>query len=367
MCSAPPPSRKTDPPIVARIAALVNNASVERFDDLARDAFAFQFQSMAPLRRLCQARGASPTTVRGWRDIPPVPTTAFATVALHAAPPVEIFRSSGTTGARRSVHHHPFPDLYRAVVDASFPAFCLPNGERPPMLSLIPPRSVVPDSSLGFMVDHVMARHGDASSIYAFDDRGVDVTKATRWCRTLARSQRPVMILATAFALLQWLDDLASTSTRIALPPGSTVFETGGFKGRSRETSRAELLTLVTDRLDVPSARVVREYGMSELTSQLYSRALLGGDPEHLVAPPWMRVRVLDPQTLAEVQEGTTGLISLFDLANLGSALHLLTEDLGTITPAGLALVGRASDADLRGCSLTAEAMAASRDAEASQ
>ena len=47
--------------------------------------------------------------------------------------------ASGTSGGERSVHHHPFPDLYRAAIDASFPAFCLPRGDRPPMLALVPP------------------------------------------------------------------------------------------------------------------------------------------------------------------------------------------------------------------------------------
>jgi hypothetical protein len=111
------------------------------------------------------------------------------------------------------------------------------------------------------------------------------------------------------------------------------------------------------DRLHVPPEQVVREYGMTELTSQCYTRALLGGDPDLFVTPPWMRVRIFDPVTLEEAPAGKTGLISVFDLANVGSAVHLLTEDLGVAEDDGFRLLGRAAGAELRGCSLVMEAL----------
>jgi len=68
-----------------------------------------------------------------------------------------------------------------------------------------------------------------------------------------------------------------------------------------------------------------------------------------------MRVRVLDPATLADAAPGAPGLLALFDLANLSSAVHVLTEDLGVQDGDGFRLVGRAAGAELRGCSLAAE------------
>ena len=51
--------------------------------------------------------------------------------------------------------------------------------------------------------------------------------------------------------------------------------------------------------------------------------------------------------------------VAIFDLANLSSAVHLLTEDLGRLEDGRLHLEGRAAGAELRGCSLTAEELAA--------
>ena len=353
--------------IVERVARFVQSPAAPdhpegTFEELALAAFAFQFERIAPYRRLCEGRGATPASVSDGRQVPMVPAAAFKTLELAAAPAVEVFRSSGTTsgGAEeaRSVHHHAFPDLYRQVIDASFPRFCLPHvqaGARLPILSLIPSREQLPDSSLSFMAGHILARHGSPESATTFGSRGVEVAKARSWAGARQREGHPVLVLATAFALVQWLDGLDRLDLRFRLPPGSVLFETGGFKGKTGAISREELLRRTGERLGVPAGQVVREYGRTELTSQCYTRALYGEDPDLFVAPPWVRVRILDPETLEEAPAGTPGLIAIFDLANLSSAVHLLTEDLGVRDGMGFRLLGRAAGAELRGCSLVVE------------
>ena len=350
---------KIPPVIVDRVTRFLTSPQSEPFEDLALAAFAWQLERVEPFRRLCERRGVSPATVTDWRQVPPVPTAAFKTMTLAAAPAVEIFRSSGTTsGEERSVHHQPFPDLYRAVIDASFPRFCLPfagAGGKLPILSLIPAPEQLPDSSLSFMAGHILARWGSPESATAFGPRGVEAAPARSWAGARQREGRPVLVLATAFALAQWLDGLERLGLKFRLPAGSAVFETGGFKGRATEIAREDLLARLQAWTGVPAASVVREYGMTELTSQCYSGSLLGEDPELFRAPHWVRVRILDPETLEEVPAGTPGLICVFDLANLGSAVHLLTEDLGVAEGEGFRLLGRAAGAELRGCSLVVE------------
>lgn len=341
--------------LVDEIAGFVENADPERFDSLARRAFEFQIERIAPYRRLCESRGVTPDSIESWREIPTVPTLAFETQELHADEPKEVFRSSGTRGQDRSVHFHPYPELYRKVVDATFPERCLPGPAPVPMLSLIPTREQAPDSSLAFMTDHVLDRWGHEESLTAFGDRGVKVPAARSWLGSRQRSGAPVLILATSLALDDLLRALERRFLHFRLPPGSLLFETGGFKGRQRELSPAEQLGRVEEFLGIPGDRVVREYGMTELTSQAYATppALQIYEP-----PPWMRVRALAPESLEELPPGESGLLAFLDLANIGSAIHLLTEDLGTVVGGGFRLHGRASDADLRGCSLTVEALA---------
>jgi len=350
--------------VIDRISRFLTDSRSATFDELALAAFAFQFERIEPYRRLCEGRGVAPGAIADWRQVPPVPTAAFKTLTLAAEPAREVFRSSGTTGSERSVHHHPYPDLYRQVIDTSFPRFCLPLGAPVPMLSLVPTREQLPDSSLSFMIDHVMTRYATPEkSATPFGPRGVEAAPARSWAGARQREGRPVLVLATAFSLAQWLEALHRQDLRFRLPAGSAVFETGGFKGKTGELSREDLLARLAERLGLPPGGVVREYGMTELTSQCYTRSLLGGDPDLFVAPHWVKVRILDPETLAEAAPGTPGLISIFDLANLGSAVHLLTEDMGVAEGEGFRLLGRAAGAELRGCSLVAEELGALRPA----
>lgn len=339
-----------------RVAAYLDAPDPARFDDLALAAYAFQVRHGVAQARLAARRGIDPDRLTLWRQIPPVPAAAYkaADLGLTGWPAQATFRSSGTTAAERSVHAHPFLELYRNTLDLAFPGACLPDGgrSRTPILALVPQPDTLPDSSLSFMANHVIARWGAPESAWVLTPGGVD-RPATR-AFVAAAGDRPALLFTTAFALADLLEGLADE--RLPLPEGSVIMETGGFKGRRKEIARADLLAQIEDRLAVPPNRVVREYGMSELTSQLYTKALAGGDPEVFFPPPWMRVHTLDPTTLEDTAPDTPGLVAFLDLANLSSAVHLVTEDWGMLTPdGGLVLHGRAPGAELRGCSLTAE------------
>lgn len=339
---------------VERILRFIADPGCEPFEDLARAAFAFQAERLPPLRSLAERRGVPPDHIESWRDVPMVPATAFRSLELAVAPAVEVFRSSGTTEGPRSVHRHPYPELYRAVVDATFPAAVLGGLQRPPMLSLVPDRELAPDSSLSFMIAHVLERWGGEGSRTAIGPRGVIVPAARGFLAARQRDRRPTVVLATSFSLVHLLEGLERLDLKFRLPASSRVFETGGTKGRSRELARDEMLAGLAARLGVTPAQIVREYGMTELTSHFYAL-----EEEGLFRPPpWVRVRVLDPSTLEELPPGETGLLAVFDLANVGSALHVLTEDLAAAEADGFRLRGRAAGARLRGCSLAAEELA---------
>ncbi|MYF97439.1 MAG: hypothetical protein F4210_18450, partial [Holophagales bacterium] len=131
------------------------------FVELAAAAARFGYERVEPYRRLCDRRGVDIASLDDWRLAPAVPTSAFKSLRLAAATPREVFRSSGTTrGAeRRSVHYHPYPDLYRTVIDASFAGACLPaDAERLPILSLIPDRAIAPGQTRGIQAARV-GRH----------------------------------------------------------------------------------------------------------------------------------------------------------------------------------------------------------------
>ena len=184
----------------------------------------------------------------------------------------------------------------------------------------------------------------------------VDFAAALADLRAAAASGAPVMLLGTAFSFVHLLDHFAAAGISVKLPSGSRVLETGGYKGRSRTLPKAELHAEIARRLGVPASHIVCEYGMSELSSQAYdtmvpTRADVARQARRFHFPPWARAVVVSPETGVEVGESETGLLRIYDLANVWSALAVQTEDLGVRRGEGFELLGRAAEAEPRGCS----------------
>lgn len=162
-------------------------------------------------------------------------------------------------------------------------------------------------------------------------------------------------ILGTALAFLALFERLGAR--RIQLPHGSFAIETGGFKGTRRDIAKADLYAMFTEYLGLPPAQVWNEYGMTELSSQFYTRGL---DLPH-TAGPWVRAIIIDPETGLEAAPGATGLIRIIDLANLASCIAIETQDLAIRHEDGFFLLGRSPTALPRGCSRAADEALAPR------
>ena len=301
-----------------------------------------------------------PTDVATWGDIPTVPTTAFKEMELSCLCPAErsaVFFSSGTSERRPSRHFHNAESLalYEAASWECFRGHCLDSRIDYRLAVLTPSVSDAPNSSLVQMFETARRRLGQNENVYLgrVSRRGawvVDLEAALSLLEDSIANARPVLLLGTGFLFVHLLDSLGERDLRLTLPPGSRVMETGGYKGRSRSLPREELHELIVQRLRIPAGQIVCEYGMSELSSQAYDSAT-----RVFRFPPWVRARVISPETGAEVGDGESGLIQVVDLANVYSVMAVQTEDMGVRRGDGFELIGRAALAEPRGCSLMAD------------
>jgi phenylacetate-coenzyme A ligase PaaK-like adenylate-forming protein len=102
--------------------------------------------------------------------------------------------------------------------------------------------------------------------------------------------------------------------------------------------------------------RIVNQYGMTELGSQFYDSILREPDTERRkIAPPWVRVRIVDPESGRESPPGEAGIVVITDLANTGSVIAVQTADLGRRIGDGFEVLGRSPGAEARGCSIAAD------------
>jgi len=337
--------------------------SDKRFEELALELFAFQFEHCEIYRRFCEGRSQTPKNVKTWRQIPAVPTSAFKETELRCFPAEETahcFRTSGTSTDVRGSLYLDTLELYEASLLPTFrrfmfPEFLLPE-DRAAIRVLAPSQIEQPDSSLSHMFGVVLDTLGESGSDFDVENGELLFDRVLTLLVESAASEVPITLCGTAFAFVHLIDHMNDRGVLIGLPSTSRIMETGGFKGRSREIPSTELYAELKRVLGIPAERIVNQYGMTELGSQFYDSVVRApSEPRRKLGPPWARIVIVDPETGHQAATGHVGSIVVIDLANTGSALALQTGDLGRAVLDGFEVIGREPGEDARGCSIGAD------------
>jgi len=346
-----------------------------RFEELALRVFRHQFSAVPSYRDYCISRGVAPShldRIRSLDQVPPISTVAFKyadlcdRAAIHDAKDSRNFLTSGTTigPGERGRHLVPRPEIYRSSAIRHLARMLFPDRLKMPILSLHPTADRMPESSLGQMISWCIEEFGTPESICVADRRSVDINAAMEFLHRSQLSNQQACLLGTTASFAALYDALNTARTPLRLPARSRLMDTGGAKGQAVPLSLDEMLRAAETLLGIPASMVINEYGMTEMCSQLYDATPFNSDyPEspgvrRKIPPPWLRVDAVDPSSLEGLPNGATGLIRVFDLANVGSVSALLTGDLGVVEAGAVEVLGRAEAGDLRGCALGIEEFA---------
>ena len=318
--------------LATRIRRFISDPLADRFESLALDIHRWQAQSDTVVAAL------TTETPQSWLDIPAVPVDLFKRLSVGTVDPrlaKVVFRTSGTSAGIRGVHRLHDTDLYDAG-SLRWAESCLGTLPTDVAALLMDPR-LDPTSSLGHMVSRFAP---DENTTWHLKPDSVDYAGLNHRIKDL---DGPLFVATTAFAAVGWLQFGARP-----LPAGSTLMVTGGFKGRIHNVSGDELYLRAAREL---TENIVTEYGMTELSSQLW------GTPTQPFRPPhWLRVLAVDPITGEPKAVGEVGQLRFVDLCNLDSTVAIDSLDQGLVDERGnLTLYGRLPGAPARGCSLTIE------------
>lgn len=344
------------------------NRDENGFDRVASRVYRWQFEHCEPYRRLCESMGRG-VDLSDIGEAPFVPAEAFKEFRLACFPetPGEIiFHTSGTTMGRHGAHHLATTELYDSAAIPWLRKHLLPRRLETPrrFFALTHSPDEAPRSSLVHMI-HAAGRRFALESGVEYFYHPEDPEWRRRFIQSLedaVAGGEPVLIFSTAFALAQILETMEGAGKAVAMPEGSRILETGGYKGKTREIAKSTLYEWAARQLGIPPRAIVNEYGMTEMSSQFYDRTLSNAglserDARVKLPPPWVRTLVVDPATRRPVGEGEIGALLHIDLANLDSCAFIATGDAARRVGAGFDLMGRIPEAELRGCSLNFEAM----------
>ena len=260
----------------------------------------------------------------------PVPAPLFSRFEFCAGPPTVRFRTSGTTTGVRGVHSLPDTEAYDLSIRAGVGRLPL-SLPLQHTLTLCPHASEFPDSSLAHMIQVLCP-----DAVPGFSKSG-GVNLKLCWDH-LKETKEALFLPATALSLATLLE----TGDHCDLPRGSVVMITGGYKGQHRSIPETGLHQATQKQLGA-NLFIIREYGMTELSSQLWDWG------EGYRAPPWLRVFT------KHTDSAGIGQLCFVDLANWGSCMAVETHDLGRVQGDLVELHGRIPGMQARGCSLVAE------------
>lgn len=352
-----------------RALHLIDRLGDGQRDDVARDQLLCellraQSQHVAPYQRLCRHRNA-PIGDSQERDpdrYPALPTDVFryARVAAHDADmDTRVFRTSGTTVGTRGTHHLASLRLYDAAAQAFARHALFGDVDRMRLVIIAPDETQAPDSSLSYMLSRFVEWFGTSDSVFVFRDGALDTDLLARVLDDACAQGAPLGLLGTSFAFVHAEDQWSARTWR--LPRASRLMQTGGFKGKSREVEPDALRRALSQRYGVNEAWIVQEYGMTELSSQMYEATIVDAlqgridAPRRLIAPGWVRVTPVDPETLCPVADGEVGIARIDDIANVESVASIQTADRVQRVADGFVLLGRDPGSTPRGCSLAME------------
>jgi acyl-CoA synthetase (AMP-forming)/AMP-acid ligase II len=315
------------PSLETQILDAITGADADSFDALALKVFAYQYALNGPYRNFCDRRRLTPNRVDHWLQIPAVPTSGFKVADLTCRPdtPSTLFLTSGTTQGvdRRGRHLVADLTLAHAAILSNAQTSLFPDLPRSPyvplsphssqhssqhshdrrllILSLTPPPSQRPHSSLIHMIDLLMHRWGTVDSHYLGASDGLDGERLRHALEQAADDHQPIALFGTTAAFAQWFEECEGLNWCVAVPPGSRLMDTGGLKRAEKSdrpsssavthvvSHRDAFLSLTKRLLGLPAQAIVNEYGMTELGSQFYSSSHGGSrdGSERLPMPPY--------------------------------------------------------------------------------
>ena len=307
------------------------------FEKLSLEIFHFQKKNCLVYKNYLNfLNRAEPTSIS---EIPFLPISFFKShsVITDNLPVLFDFYSSGTTGTIRSKHSVQNSKIYENSFNLIYNQF-IGNPTNQVILALLPNYIQQGNSSLVYMVDHLIKRSNSKLSGFFLEDYDQLIYNYKK----AIEQGKKVILFGVSYALL----DLAEASVNLSKVQ---VIETGGMKGRRKEITKEELHSKL--KIGLSCDFISSEYGMTELFSQSYSNK----DGLYEI-PNWMDViirEINDPFQF--ISDGKTGGINVIDLANLYSCSFIATQDLGKKIGNQFELMGRFDNSDIRGCNLMVE------------
>jgi hypothetical protein len=358
------------------IAAFIKNGGAlpkkereDKFNRLAVGLFKLQFNAIDGYSKYCKKKNVTPENINDYLQIPPMPASAFKSGDIFIYSNEEIyltFKTSGTSGSDRgnAYFSRSCAELTSLAIVENAKRYMFPDLVDTRFFLIAPSPEAMPNLTMAFGITEVMKNIGPYGGKHYLGTEGLKTEELMSDLKKCEQEKIPASIIAPSFAMVAILDKLAEKKMIFKMAPGSRVLDAGGFKGRSREVSRPDMVKMIGERFSIMPQYCINALGMSELGTQYYDNNIKNHAagikaPVAKENPHWAKTLVMkldgDMNYIAPNAYSINGALVHFDLSNFDRAAAILTDDLGCYREGGFEVLGRIKEGDLKGCSLTIE------------
>lgn len=336
------------------------------------ESMMWHYGSCELFRRWCEKQKFDPNSsmISELSDIPYLPVNIFKRLSLRTSGEKDVvrtLRSSGTSTQIPStvVLDKTTRDRQMKALATSLKQIIGPN--RRPFIVL----DVAPSSDAASMRADLSARvagmrgylMGASKICYVMKQvDGVpvlDIDALQASIEEVADSGIGVCVIGYTFVLYQHVvRELVAMRKQLVLPDPAVLIHFGGWKKlENQRVGKAQLNTETASVFGIPLSKIYDIYGFTEQLGVIYP-----DDSEGMKRTPvFSEVIVRDPVTFEAVEDGETGLLEFITpLPHSYPGVAILTDDMGRILSrrtglsgwcgTGFEIVGRAKNAEIRGC-----------------
>ncbi|MFC1850274.1 hypothetical protein ACFL27_08790 [candidate division CSSED10-310 bacterium] len=334
-------------------------------------AFEHHFNNCPPYRKLCQKRHITPPLNDfEYPDLPYLPVEIFKKMRLSSVDDTAIVRSLQSSATTSQTPSTIVIDNITRMRQVNTLVWLLGNflgkKRRPYVILDVDPAAVKAGqntiSARAAAIRGFLVAASSASYCMLPDGTGdnlkIDFDTLTAKLSKMQAENQEIVLFGFTYVLYVYVaQQLRQKGITFSLPKAS-VLHIGGWKKLQNEAvDKATFNSTISDVFGIPQNQVLDIYGFTEQLGLVYIDCSDGLKRVPLTA----EIIIRDPQTLAPVPDGDTGLVELITpLPHSYPGIAVLLDDMGRIVTREQAedqrygtafeILGRAREAEIRGC-----------------
>lgn len=281
-------------------------------------------------REFCDLKKVTPECISSYEDlydIPQIPTAAFKKFEIISGERddfVKMCTSSGTQGYISKIYRskQTFDRLMNSIMH-SLKEFYNLSPENTTMVILGPNMEESGELWFSYIISTLSLHY--ESHFFVSKSK---LLKAELNAFLKAHDKYKRMLLVSAPIMYKYfIEYLEEEGIDLELPQDTVLVTAGGWKKNDKvKLEREEFEARIHKNLSIPKENIFDVYNQVELNTVMFEC-----QHKHKHIPPWLKVIIRDPITLAPADDSDFGIISYLDSSSLSFPCFVLTDDFGRV------------------------------------